>query len=124
MVERQVAAFLYVRMYHHQEVVIPESLAGYPTVLVDGSCADPRVASVVPNDLGGAAAAVRELVDHGHTGSRSSTMPMTFRPQESAWLESPLSSAELDWTWNTRSSWPAPRMRLAAPRRATVARTA
>ncbi len=67
LVERQVAAFLYVRMYHHQGVVIPESLAGYPTVLVDGSCADPRVASVVPDDLGGAAAAVRELVDHGHT---------------------------------------------------------
>src|SRR6478609_11300274 len=67
LVERQVAAFLYVRMYHHEGVVIPESLAGYPTVLVDGSCADPRIASVVPDEAGGGAAAARELIDHGHT---------------------------------------------------------
>ncbi len=67
MVERQVTAFLYVRMYHHQDIVIPDSLAGYPTVLVDGSCADPRIASVVPDDAGGGAAAARELIEHGHT---------------------------------------------------------
>jgi LacI family transcriptional regulator len=67
LVERQVATFLYVRMYHHQGVVIPASLAGYPTVLVDGSCSDPQIASVVPDDAGGGAAAARELIDHGHT---------------------------------------------------------
>src|SRR5690242_4592985 len=38
--QRQVTAFLYVRMYH-QQVAIPEILSGYPTVLVDGSCVDP-----------------------------------------------------------------------------------
>lgn len=67
LLERQVAAFLYVRMYHHQNVVIPESLARYPTVLVDGSCTDPLISSVVPDEMGGAAVAARELLDHGHT---------------------------------------------------------
>src|SRR5690349_16000056 len=28
--QRQVTAFLYVRMYHHQQVVVPEILSGYP----------------------------------------------------------------------------------------------
>ena len=64
--ERQVAAFLYVRMYH-QRVVIPEALASYPTVLVDGSCADGRIASVVPDEVGGGVAAAREFLEHGHS---------------------------------------------------------
>ena len=60
------AAFLYVRMYH-QRVVIPEALASYPTVLVDGSCADTRIPSVVPDEFGGGAAAAREFLEHGRT---------------------------------------------------------
>jgi LacI family transcriptional regulator len=64
--QRQVTAFLYVRMYH-QEVVIPEILSGYPTVLVDGSCADPLVSSVVPDEFGGGWTAARLFAAHGHT---------------------------------------------------------
>ncbi len=63
--QRQVDGFLYTRMYH-REVVIPEVLQGLPTVLVDGSCPDTGVSSVVPDEFGGARTAIGELVRHGH----------------------------------------------------------
>jgi LacI family transcriptional regulator len=63
--QRQVDGFLYARMYN-REVELPEVLDGLPTVLVDGTCPDPAIPSVVPDEFGGARAAVGELVRHGH----------------------------------------------------------
>jgi LacI family transcriptional regulator len=63
--QRQVDGFLYARMYN-REVVLPEVLAGLPTVVVDGTCPDPAIPSVVPDEFGGARAAVGELIRHGH----------------------------------------------------------
>ena len=63
--ERQVDGFLYARMYH-RAVVLPDVLQGLPTVLVDGTCPDPTISSVVPDEFGGARTAVGELVRRGH----------------------------------------------------------
>lgn len=63
--QRQVDGFLYARMYHH-EVALPEVLHGLPTVLVDGTCADPSISSVAPDEYGGARTATTELVRFGH----------------------------------------------------------
>ena len=49
--QRQVDGYLYARMYHH-EVEIPAVLQGLPVVVVDGTCADPTVSSVVPDEVG------------------------------------------------------------------------
>jgi len=65
--QRQVTAFLYMRMYHHDKVVLPSVLAGYPTVLVDGTCDDPRIPSVAPDEFAGGLAAARHFVSNGHT---------------------------------------------------------
>ena len=63
--QRQVDGFLYARMYN-REVILPAGLQGLPTVLVDGTCPDPSISSVVPDEFGGARSAVGELVRHGH----------------------------------------------------------
>jgi LacI family transcriptional regulator len=63
--QRQVDGFLYARMYN-REVVLPDVLAGLPTVLVDGTCPDPLISSVVPEEFSGARTAVGELIRHGH----------------------------------------------------------
>ena len=64
--KRQVDGFLYVRMYH-QEVVLPSALQGLPTVLVDGTCRDPSIPSIVPDEFSGGRTATRELIHYGHT---------------------------------------------------------
>ena len=48
--KRQVDGFLYVRMYN-QEVIMPSALQGLPTVLVDGTCSDPLIPSIVPDEF-------------------------------------------------------------------------
>jgi len=63
--QRQVDGFLYARMYHRQ-VELPEVLDGLPTVLVDGTCPNPAISSVVPDEFDGARTAVAELIRHGH----------------------------------------------------------
>ena len=90
--ERQVAAFLYVRMYH-QRVAIPEALASYPTVLVDGSCADARIASVVPDEFGGGQPRRASSSSTGTSGSLLSTTSTTFRPLGTGWPDSAPSCA-------------------------------
>ena len=52
--KRQVDGFLYVRMYN-QEVIMPSALQGLPTVLVDGTCSDPLIPSIVPDEFSEAA---------------------------------------------------------------------
>ena len=64
--KRQVDGFLYVRMYH-QEVDLPSALQGLPTVLVDGTCCDPSIPSIVPDEFNGGRTATRELIRYGHT---------------------------------------------------------
>ena len=63
--QHQVDGALYASMYHRQ-VTVPEGLAGLPVVLLDASSTDPRYPSVVPDEIGGGQAAVRELVAAGH----------------------------------------------------------
>jgi LacI family transcriptional regulator len=63
--QRQVDGFLYATMYH-REVLIPDQLDGFPTVLLDARTADPRFSSVVPDEVGGGRTATQVLLDHGH----------------------------------------------------------
>jgi LacI family transcriptional regulator len=46
---------------------VPAALKGLPTVLVDATCSDLQVSSVVPDDFGGGRTATSELIRHGHT---------------------------------------------------------
>jgi LacI family transcriptional regulator len=63
----QVDGVLYASMRHRHLARRPESLPGVPIVLVDAGCDDAGVPAVVPDEVGGACAAVEELVGHGHT---------------------------------------------------------
>ncbi|MGN9907702.1 LacI family DNA-binding transcriptional regulator [Phytohabitans sp. LJ34] len=65
LLQHQVDGVLYATMYHRQ-VTVPDRLTGVPVVLLDASCTDPRYPSVVPDEVGGGRAAVRELVAAGH----------------------------------------------------------
>ena len=64
--KRQVDGFLYVRMYN-QEVIMPSCTSGLPTVLVDGTCSDPLIPSIVPDEFSGGCTATRYLIRYGHT---------------------------------------------------------
>jgi LacI family transcriptional regulator len=65
LLDRQVDGFLYATMYH-RVVEVPRALAGSPTVLLDSRPVDGSVSSVVPDEVAGGRAAVRELLRHGH----------------------------------------------------------
>lgn len=66
LIDRQVDAILYATMYHRQ-VPLPSNLQGVPAVLIDSTDRDGIVPAVVPNEVGGAIAAVTHLVKAGHT---------------------------------------------------------
>jgi LacI family transcriptional regulator len=61
----QVDGILYATMFH-REVSLPANLVGTPAVLIDATDRAGLVPSVVPDEEGGAVAAVRALVDAGH----------------------------------------------------------
>jgi LacI family transcriptional regulator len=63
--QRQVDGFLYARMFNDQ-VTIPLSLSGAPTVLLDATSSDLSVSSVVPDEVQGGRTATQALIDHGH----------------------------------------------------------
>ena len=68
LMQHQVDGVLYATMYH-RSVKVPSGLGATPVVLVDAESSDPAVSSVssvVPDEVGGAATAVRELLEHGH----------------------------------------------------------
>ena len=65
LLDRQVDGVVYASMYH-RIVSPPARLADGPAVLLDARTADGQFSSVVPDEFGGAVAAVRELLDHGH----------------------------------------------------------
>lgn len=66
LIDRQVEAVLYATMYHRQ-VSLPPNLQGIPAVLIDSTDRAGIVPAVVPDEIGGAVAAVTHLVEAGHT---------------------------------------------------------
>lgn len=66
LIDRQVDAVLYATMYH-RTVSLPANLQGIPAVLIDSTDRAGIVPAVVPDEVGGAVAAVRHLVEAGHT---------------------------------------------------------
>jgi LacI family transcriptional regulator len=65
LVDRQVDGILYATMYH-REISLPANLSGTPAVLIDAVDRAGLVASVVPDEVGGARTAVQALIDAGH----------------------------------------------------------
>jgi LacI family transcriptional regulator len=66
LVHRRVDGIVYATMYH-RVVEVPRLRAGLPLVLLDARPAEPgAVPCVVPDEEGGAAAALEELLRHGH----------------------------------------------------------
>jgi LacI family transcriptional regulator len=65
LLEHQVEGILYASMYH-REVQLPRAFDAIPTVLVDATSPRSGKPSVVPDEVGGAAAAIGELLRHGH----------------------------------------------------------
>jgi LacI family transcriptional regulator len=65
LMDRRVDGLVYASMYH-RIVEPPKELLVYPAVLLDGRSADGSIASVVPDEVGGARAAMAELISHGH----------------------------------------------------------
>lgn len=65
LIDRQVEAVLYATMYHRR-VSLPPNLQGLPAVLIDSTDRAGIVPGVVPDEVGGAIAAVTHLVEAGH----------------------------------------------------------
>ncbi len=66
LLERRVDGILYATMYH-RNVELPENLGSVPSVLVDSVAIGGNITAVVPDEDGGARAAVGALLDAGHT---------------------------------------------------------
>lgn len=66
MLDRKVDGLVYARMYH--QVIEPlRPVSDVPLVMLDARAPDASVASVVPDEAGGARAAVNHLIEAGHT---------------------------------------------------------
>lgn len=65
LLDRQVDGIVYAAEYHRL-VVPPKVLSTVPAVLLDARSETDEISSVVPDEVGGAMTAVRELTDHGH----------------------------------------------------------
>ncbi|HOZ59333.1 MAG TPA: LacI family DNA-binding transcriptional regulator [Nakamurella multipartita] len=63
--ERQVDGIIFASEYH-RVITPPDALQGTPAVLLDARSVRGDVSSVVPDEVGGALAAVRELIAAGH----------------------------------------------------------
>lgn len=63
--DRQVDGIVYAAEYH-RVLTPPAALEGIPTVLLDARSTESGWSSVVPDEAGGAAAAVTELLERGH----------------------------------------------------------
>jgi len=66
LLDRQVDGILYATMYHRR-FTVPANLTGLPAVLVDSEDVGHSISSVIPDEEGGARAAVQTLIDSGHT---------------------------------------------------------
>ena len=65
LLERQVDGIILAAMFH-QRIIVPVGLEEVPSVLVDATCDDPTISSVVPNSRAAAAVATHRLIDAGH----------------------------------------------------------
>lgn len=65
LLDRQVDGIIYAAEYH-SVLTPPSALLGAHTVLLDARSIANNLTSVVPDEVGGAMVAVRELTDHGH----------------------------------------------------------
>jgi LacI family transcriptional regulator len=66
LLQHQVDGIVYAKMYH-QEIHVPDYVhTGTPVVLLDAFDADGQLSSVVPDEVGAARTAVKELTDAGH----------------------------------------------------------
>jgi LacI family transcriptional regulator len=66
LLQHQADGIVYAKMYH-QQVQVPEKIqAGTPVVLLDAFDQDGNFSSVVPDEVGAARTAVKELADAGH----------------------------------------------------------
>jgi LacI family transcriptional regulator len=65
LLDRQVDGILYATMYHRQ-LNVPKNLSELPAILVDSEDISHTVSSVIPDEEGGARAAVQTLIDAGH----------------------------------------------------------
>ncbi|MFJ4210576.1 LacI family DNA-binding transcriptional regulator [Paenarthrobacter sp. NPDC089675] len=66
LLERRVDGILYATMYH-RNVELPANLGSVPSVLVDSVATDGNITAVIPDEDGGARAAVGALLEAGHT---------------------------------------------------------
>ncbi|MGP3910651.1 LacI family DNA-binding transcriptional regulator [Nonomuraea sp. 10N515B] len=66
LVQRNVDALIYASMYH-REIELPEIPEGLPLIVLDGRPVEGDVDWVVPDERGGARAAVEHLMAAGHT---------------------------------------------------------
>ena len=66
LLERRVDGILYATMYH-RNVELPANLGSVPSVLVDSVATGGMITAVIPDEEGGARAAVGALLDAGHT---------------------------------------------------------
>jgi LacI family transcriptional regulator len=65
LLQHQADGVLYASMYH-RIVSVPSALRGIPTVLLDAEATNSVIPAVVPDEVGGAHAAVEHLTQHGH----------------------------------------------------------
>lgn len=63
--QHQVDGIIYAKMYNHA-VAIPKELQGTPVVLMDATCDDPSVSSVIPDEFGAGQSAAEVLIAAGH----------------------------------------------------------
>ncbi|MFF2242793.1 LacI family DNA-binding transcriptional regulator [Arthrobacter sp. NPDC058130] len=66
LLERRVDGILYATMYH-RNVELPANLGSVPSVLVDSVATGGNITAVIPDEEGGARAAVGALLEAGHT---------------------------------------------------------
>ncbi|WP_347108870.1 LacI family DNA-binding transcriptional regulator [Paenarthrobacter sp. S56] len=66
LLERRVDGILYATMYH-RNVELPANLGSVPSVLVDSVATGGNITAVIPDEDGGARAAVGALLEAGHT---------------------------------------------------------
>ncbi|MFC7848559.1 LacI family DNA-binding transcriptional regulator [Arthrobacter sp. NPDC057388] len=66
LLERRVDGILYATMYH-RNVELPANLGSVPSVLVDSVATGGNITAVIPDEEGGARAAVGALLEVGHT---------------------------------------------------------
>ena len=65
LLDRQVDGIVYAAEYHRL-LTPPDELRRVPSVLLDARATTDEFSSVVPDEVGGAMTAVKELTDHGH----------------------------------------------------------